>query len=294
MRQPGSLDVRPSPIAGLWYPADPEVLRQEIDLYLTHSPAECPQGTVHGLLAPHAGLRYSGPVAASAFKCLSARRPQVVAVLSPYHNPHPAPLLTSGHRAYDTPFGPVQVDPDLVQRLHQHLTARLGFGLTPIRRDPEHAVEIELPFLQRLLPEFRLVPVMMRDQSPRTVRALAAALVETLAEVDAVLVASSDLSHYYPQDVAESLDRRLLRRIQRFNAQGVEELCEQGRAYACGCGAIVAVMQAAQAMGADRARVVHYATSGETSGDYSSVVGYAAAVFWKAAAPEPDPGPRRH
>ncbi len=293
MRQPGSLDVRPSPIAGLWYPADPALLRQEVELYLAHSPADCPQGTVHGILAPHAGLRYSGPVAASAFKCLSARRPQVVAILSPYHNPHPAPLLTSGHQAYDTPFGLVPVEQDLLQGLHQHLTARLGFGLTPIRRDPEHAVEIELPFLQQLLPEFRLVPVMMRDQSPRTVQALAEALVEILAGVDGVLVASSDLSHYYPQDVAESLDRRLLRRINRFDAQGVEDLCEQGRAYACGCGAIVAVMRAAQAMGADRARVVHYATSGDTSGDYSSVVGYAAAVFWQAAPPEPDSGPRR-
>lgn len=275
-------DIRPSPIAGLWYPADPLVLRQEVDLYLARSRAERPAGTVHGVLAPHAGIRYSGPVAASAFKCLAGRRPQVVAILSPYHNPHPAPLLTSGHQAYGTPFGGVPVDTDLIQALHTALMARLGFGLTPVRRDPEHAIEIELPFLQRLLPPFRLLPIMLRDQSPETCQALADALVEVLADEDAVLVASSDLSHYYPQDVAVTLDERLLQRINRFDAQGVVNLCERGQAYACGCGAIAAVMWATREMGANRSRVVHYATSGDTSGDYSSVVGYAAAVFWEA------------
>jgi AmmeMemoRadiSam system protein B len=291
------MDVRPSPIAGLWYPAEAGALRESVGRYLAEAPAaaDAPAaGRVLGLVAPHAGHRYSGAVAASAFAAVRGAAYDLVALLCPSHFHADGPLLTSAHEAYATPLGAVRVDRAALERLRAALAAEAGgrpeAALPAIRRDREHAIEIELPFLQLALrPGFKLLPLMLRDQDEAMARALGRALARALAGCRALLVASSDLSHYYPQAAANRMDAEMLARIGALDPAGVLAAQEAGRGQACGAGAIAAVLWAAQALGADRARVVAHATSGDVNEDYAQVVGYGAAVILQSTWKEGEP-----
>jgi MEMO1 family protein len=168
-----------------------------------------------------------------------------------------------------------------VRRLDQELRARLGYGLTSVRDDPEHAIEIELPFLQRLLGPFQLLPVMVHDQRAPVAKALGHALAATLRGRTALLVASSDLSHYYSQVLAQNLDAELLGRVAAFDPDGVLEAALEIERGACGSAAIAAVLWAARDLGAGRVTVLRYGTSSDITGDHESVVGYGAAVIWQ-------------
>jgi hypothetical protein len=198
------------------------------------------------------------------------------------HSGDRAPLLTTGHQAYGTPLGAVPVDGEAVRRLDQILQERLGRGLKPVYNDPEHALEIELPFLQHVLGDFRLLPLMLADQRTHIVETLGRALAEVVRDRRVLFVASSDLSHFYPQARARELDTELLRRVEAFDPQSVMDAEEEGVGFACGRGAIAAVLWATQALGANRASVLHYATSGDVTGDLKAVVGYGAAAIWQA------------
>ena len=274
--------VRPSPIAGSWYEGDPQELARAVDRYLDQ--AELPEmtGQVVAVIAPHAGHIYSGPVAGYAFAAIRGRSPDVVAVISPMHHPADFPLLTTAHDAYETPLGQVPVDAGLVATLDARLKDHIKSGLVPVAYDHEHSLEIELPFLQRALqPGFRLLPVMVHSQSPLIAQELGEALAEVLTDQNAILVASTDLSHFYSQPRAEAYDSEMLRRIGTFSPQAIFEAELEQRGFACGLGALGAVLWAAKAMGADTVKVLRHATSGDVTGDLSSVVGYGAAVVLK-------------
>jgi AmmeMemoRadiSam system protein B len=166
--------------------------------------------------------------------------------------------------------------------LETDLRLTAGIGLAPIRQDPEHSLEIELPFLQRALGgEFTLLPVMVRDASAPVTRLLGRALAKSLAERDAILVASTDLSHFYPQAIANTLDGEMLHHLESFDPEGVLRVEEEGKGFACGRGALAAVLWAARDLGANQVKILRYATSGDVTGDYGQVVGYAAAVVTK-------------
>jgi len=272
-------DIRPSPIAGQWYPAEPKRLSSLVDGFIES--AELPElpGEVVAIIAPHAGHRYSGPVAGYSFAAVKGFSPDVVAIVSPMHHPYSDRLLTSAHKAYATPLGEIPIDYDLLAHLDSLLSERLGFGLKRIANDPEHSLEIELPFLQRVLVgRFKLFPVMMRDQSTHVAEQLGSALAQLLEGRSYLLVASTDLSHFYTQQVAGELDAVILDRVAAFNPRGVIEADEQGEGFACGRGALAAILWAAKSLGGNRVTILKHATSGDVTGDYSQVVGYAAAV----------------
>ncbi len=280
------MDIRPSPIAGRWYPDDPGALTRMVDGFLqaAEPPLRAPAARIVGLLAPHAGLLYSGPVAAYAYELVRGLAVDVVAVVSPSHFHADAPVLTSAHAAYATPLGVVPVDQAALAPLRAKLAEALGRPpeevLAALRHDREHAVEIELPFLQRVLaPGFQLLPLMLRDQSERVARALGQALAEVLLGRRVLVVASSDLSHYYPQPVALQMDGAMLEAVRACDPEKVLAVQAAGRGFACGAGALAAALWAGQALGATTAQVLRQATSGDISGDYEQVVGYAAAVF---------------
>jgi hypothetical protein len=174
-------ETRPSPIAGQWYPADPSRLAASVDGYLDAcEPVQLP-GEVIAVMAPHAGHIYSGPVAAYAFKTLSGLPIDLAAVIAPMHHPYWDPLLTTAHKAYRTPLGDVPVDQQALGELNAALDEELGYQLTAVTRDPEHSLEIEIPFLQRVLPPaFKLLPVMVRDQRANVARSLGKALAQVL------------------------------------------------------------------------------------------------------------------
>jgi MEMO1 family protein len=277
-----TVDVRPSPIAGLWYEGDPKVLASTVDNYLELARLPKLEGEVVAVVAPHAGHRYSGPVAGYAFAALRGLKPDLVAILSPFHNPHNAPFLTSAHDSYATPLGAIPIDHAGVDSLSAALHSELGFDLTRISNDPEHSLEIELPFLQRVLVSgWKLLPIMVRSLDPDVSKTLGKLLARLLKGRKAIMVASTDLSHYYDQQTALTLDHAMLAQVEAFDPDGAFELDRQRKGYACGLGALTAVMWAARELGADQVKILRHATSGDITGDYDAVVGYGAAVILK-------------
>jgi hypothetical protein len=167
---------------------------------------------VIGVIAPHAGHRYSGAVAGHAFAALRGRTPDLVAVISPMHQPYLQPLITTSHGAYTTPLGNVPVSRAELSEVDAILKSEIGFGLSPVAHDHEHSLEIELPFLQRALAgEWSLIPIMVRAQEPPVSEGLGRALAKTLSGKNFILVASTDLSHFYDQQTALTLDNAMLR-----------------------------------------------------------------------------------
>jgi len=276
------VDIRPSPIAGTWYPGSADALAQSIDQYLNAATIQPLDGDVVGIIAPHAGHRYSGQVAAYAFRHLENLTPETVAVISPLHTPAQGRVLTSGHDAYTTPLGAIMVDTEALNKFQDNLKHNYGIELVRVRNDSEHSLEIELPFLQRVFDHpFRLLPIMLRDQGLEAVMAVGHTLGKILEGTRAVIVASSDLSHFYPEAIAKRFDSEVLARIEAFDPQGVLSVEERGTGFACGRGAIAAALWAAQDLGADKAKIVQHATSGDVTMDFDSVVGYGAAVIYR-------------
>lgn len=278
-----SLTVRPSPLAGFWYPGDSRTLRQQVCDFIHDARPPTLEGEVVALIAPHAGYRYSGKTAGYAFRCVQDMAPELVVVVSPFHDYHPMPLLTTAYQAYETPLGIIPVAQEAISALNSYLGEELGEDLEFIVQEREHAVEIELPFLQCVLAgEFQLLPLMFSTNDAALVHKVGEGLAHILKERDHLLVASTDLSHFYTQPEADKLDQEMLRQIEQFSPEGVLRVQQAGTGLACGVMAVVAVMVAARLLGADTAKVLHHSTSGESSGDLNSVVGYGAAALLKS------------
>jgi len=280
-------NVRPSPLAGQWYPADPEKLAHSIDAYLTRAQVSPLEGKLHALVAPHAGHRFSGSIAGHAFAALRGSSPDLVVILSPMHQPTRDSLLTTAHRAYHTPLGDVEVDQNTLHELGRLMREETGTAFTAVEHDQEHAVEIELPFLQRVLQDgFQFIPIMIRDQDPTLMQALGHTLGDFLAETNCLYIASTDLSHFHTAEKAQKLDQTIIDAITALDADRIYEAEEKKQGFACGKGALAAALWAAKRLGANHGQLLKYGHSGEVTGDNSRVVGYAA-----AAVTEVDPSP---
>lgn len=274
-------EIRPSPIAGRWYEGDSHRLSQMIDLYLSEALLPPLEGDLLAVVAPHAGHRYSGRTAAFAFQAAAGKTYDLVIVASPYHSYHPAALLTSAHRQYATPLGQIPIDRAAVDQVNRNLQAS-GHSLEQVAYDDEHSLEIELPFLQRVLPGgFDLLPVMVRTHDGQILKDLGTGLAEIARQKKTLLVASSDLSHFYAERSANVLDREMLNRIASLQAESVLSAEAEGAGFACGAGAIAAVMIAARQLGGNSAVILHHSTSGDETGDLTSVVGYGAVAILK-------------
>ena len=268
-------DIRPSPIAGTWYEFNPKKLAAQIDSYLNDAQLPEINGSVIAVIAPHAGHVYSGHVAGYAFKTLQGLSPELVVILSPYHNYTNQTFLTTAHKYYSTPLGNVEVDLSALAELE----GNLGFPVTAIANDKEHSLEIELPFLQRVLKnEFKLFPVMVRAHDADTAKKLGDALAQTIKNKNAIIVASTDLSHFYDLKIADILDHEMLKRFESFDPEFVFDAERNGKGFACGHAAVASMLWAAKSLGANKVQTLKYATSGDITGDQSSVVGYGAAV----------------
>ncbi len=268
--------LRPSPIAGAWYEGDPQRLAASVDSYIAEAKLPALPGETIAVVAPHAGHIYSGRVAGYAFAALRGLEPDLVVVLSPYHAFAPHLLLTTAHAAYSTPLGAVETDAAMVKELQNALSVPIA----AIAADREHSLEIELPFLQRVFARgFKLLPLMIRSQEPQVALELGEALGQILQGRRAAIVASTDLSHFYDSTTAEALDREMLARFVSLDPRSIFEAEQTGKGFACGHAAVAAAIQAAQRLGANRARILKYAHSGEVTGDHSSVVGYGAVAI---------------
>lgn len=273
-------DIRPSPLAGRWYPANSKRLADSVDGYISEADVTDITGELAALISPHAGHQYSGPVAGHAFKTLQGRQVELVVILSPFHQVHPDAILTTGHSAYQTPLGDIPVDQENLKWVDANLRERAGIGLTHIRNDQEHAVEILLPFFQRSLSgEFQILPIMVRDQDPSLMQSLGSILAELVKTQDALLVASTDLSHFHSAAEARDLDQTIIDCIQTLNPEGLYHVQQKGTGSACGLGPLAAVIWAATEGQSVTPHILKYAHSGDITGDNARVVGYASAVL---------------
>jgi MEMO1 family protein len=268
--------VRRAAVAGSWYPGRPEVLAAEVDRYLSAVSGTPPAESVVGLVAPHAGLMYSGPVAAWAYRAVQGGSYDVAVIVGPSHRAGFDGVAVYPRGAFDTPLGEVPIAEDVAAAI---------LAATPVAREDmavhgaEHSLEMQLPFLRRVLPTTPVVPIMMGYQLAETILALGEGLAAALAGRRALLIASSDLSHYLDARAAAAMDRTVVECVQRFDPDGLLRTLHGQPDHACGGGPIVSVMRAARALGAREARVLRYADSGDVSGDKSAVVGYMAAAF---------------
>jgi AmmeMemoRadiSam system protein B len=239
-----------------------------------------------GLIAPHAGLMYSGPVAAFAYAQLRGRPVDTAILVGPSHFVAFDGVSIVPAGGFETPLGIAEIDDECASALA---------GATSIIRElpaahaREHALEMQLPFLQRVAPSARIVPLVMGAQTPDTIRELADALGGVLADLRRgrrlIAVASTDLSHYHDAPTALALDSVVIEHVARLDADGLQRSLVRQPAHACGGGPAVSVMQACRAAGAADAVVLKYADSGDVSGDKSSVVGYLAAAFGRNGEP---------
>jgi MEMO1 family protein len=277
-----SNSIRPAAVAGTWYPGSAGALARDVDQYL-ETVEDTPRGTVQAIIAPHAGLMFSGTVGAHAYKAAAAAGPFDAAVLlGPSHFVGFDGIAAYPAGAFDTPLGPVRIDEHLVQEL---LDASPIVHAQPGAHGREHSLEMQLPFLRRLLPEVPIVPLLMAYQTRDVIEASADALARLASGRRLLLVASTDLSHYLPARAAIDHDSRVQQCVAAFDPERLLAIFEQypegerGRFVACGGGPAIAVMLAARARNARHARVLKYMHSGEISGDHSGVVGYLAAAM---------------
>jgi MEMO1 family protein len=275
--------VRQAGFAGTWYPGDPAAIAADVEGYLAAVPATPLPGRLVALVSPHAGLRYSGPVAAHGYRQLRGRADLVVVLVGPAHRPTFDGCAVFARGAWKTPLGEVAVAEDVAAAL---LAAGPVLLDLPSVHTAEHSLEMQMPFLQHLVPGLTIVPILMGTQARGEVDALAGALAGVLSSRSGhvLLVASSDLSHYEPAPVAHRLDAKVVSEIERFDPDALMNRLERSHGHACGGGPIVAVMRAAQQLGADRATILRYADSGDAGeGDKSRVVGYVSAALTASA-----------
>jgi AmmeMemoRadiSam system protein B len=273
---------RPAAVAGTWYPGSRGALTREVDEYLA-GVEHVPRGRVHAVIAPHAGIMFSGPIAAHAYKAAETGAPYDAAILlGPSHFAGFDGIALFPDGAFECPLGPAAIDAALGAEL---LAADPIVQPRPAVHGREHSLEMQLPFFKRLLPDVPIVPLLMGYQTRDTIERIAAALGEVATARRILLVASTDLSHYLDARTARRHDARVCDRVAAFDADGLLQLFEEyaegerGRYVGCGAGPAIAVMRAAHTRGARDGRVLKYGHSGEISGDESGVVGYVAAAL---------------
>ncbi len=274
--QPGAGLIQQPVVAGQFYPDDREQLSSIIKIYLSSASLIDLEGKLLGMMVPHAGYVYSGPVAAYAYRQLGTHDYQRVVVIAPSHYASYPGVSVLEMESYQTPLGSIPIDREAVRKL---ITSRDWITYEPRLYEKEHSLEVQLPFLQQTLRDFQLIPLIMGDRSPQLSRELAAVLLETLGTEGVLYLASSDMSHYFPYDRAREMDELALERVKSKDTQALSRLQMEGKTQLCGLGPVLTLMELFQKLGGKRVEILRYANSGDVTGDKGRVVGYGAVAF---------------
>ncbi|MGD0229786.1 MAG: AmmeMemoRadiSam system protein B [Syntrophorhabdales bacterium] len=273
-------DIREPYVSGTFYPRNPNVLRADIEGFLGKAPPCNVAGDIRGLISPHAGYMYSGQTAAHGYKAISGRHYDTVIILAPSHRSFFLGAAVQEKGAYRTPLGLVDIDEGLAGDL---LKSTDMFHADPALHRQEHSLEVQLPFLQSVLRDFRILPLIMGSaQDPDSSLEMGGLIYEAIRnrEGSYLIVGSSDLSHYYPYGLAVQMDKFAIGLIERFDLKGMSRELTGGKYEACGAGAILATMSVSEKLGAREVKVLDYKNSGDVSGEMSGVVGYVSCVFY--------------
>jgi hypothetical protein len=263
--------IRRPAVAGAFYPADPETLEKDLD-GLTRGRRPPVDPAARALLVPHAGYIYSGRIAAETYLAAGLRRR--VVILGPNHTGDGEPIAVMAEGSWRTPLGEAPIDAPLAAAI---LARCAGACADAAAHRREHSLEVQVPFLQRLAAPFTFVPICVGTQSLPALLDLGRAIAEAITALggEVLLVLSSDMSHYVPAPVAERQDRKALDRVLAIDPEGLHRVVLGGNISMCGVAPAVAGLEAARRLGATAARLVAYGNSGEQSGDFEAVVGYA-------------------
>ena len=268
--------VRQPAVAGRFYPANAQHLRAEVETYTTAradaSAKSEPRIRALGCVVPHAGYVYSGHVAGAVYRRLDL--PRRLVILCPNHTGVGEPLAIMSEGSWHTPLGDVPIDEAMANELKSRMSL-LAEDQEAHRY--EHALEVQLPFLQVLAPGFQFVPITVGTSNFEVLSALGVVIGSVAAEADGpvLVIASSDMNHYESDDVTRVKDRRAIDQILALDPRGLYETVHQASISMCGYGPAVVMLTAAKKLGATQAELVRYATSGDVSGDRDMVVGYA-------------------
>ena len=270
-----STDIRPPAVAGRFYPADAQELQSEVRTFTQSSEPTAVQPVkvrALGCIVPHAGYVYSGAVAGAVYRSLEL--PSRYVILCPNHTGRGEPLAIMSQGSWQTPLGMVAIDTELAEALKTRFPL---LAEDEVAHRFEHALEVQLPFLQVLHPEFRFVPIAVGTGQFEVLSALGISLAAAIRELsDAVLVVtSSDMNHYESDSITRVKDRRAIDQILALKPRGLYEVIREAKISMCGYGPAVAMLTATLKLGATKAELIRYATSGDVSGDRQMVVGYA-------------------
>ncbi len=267
--------VRTSVVSGQFYPDDPQILRNQIKGFFARS-SSSPQEDVCALIVPHAGYDYSGQVAADAYRLIEARKFESVVVIAFLHRMYLRGVLVDDVEAYETPLGRVPVDRERVREIQ---ACDPLFRNTVPGQIEEHSLEVQIPFLQMTVPQLKIVPVYIGVQDITNITVLAGALAKTCENRNTLVVATTDLSHFYPYELAVKKDTALIKKFEEGNAEALYDSYVKEESEACGMAPVLSLIQLARRLGWNGPRLIRYMNSGDVTGDKKSVVGYAAMAF---------------
>jgi AmmeMemoRadiSam system protein B len=272
--------VREPSVSGMFYPDDPDVLRKDVGIYLKGADVEPFTAGVRAIVSPHAGYVYSGPVAAYAYKAVSGLDFDTVIVIAPSHRVYFEGVALWEKGSFKTPLGSIGIDEHAAQEL---LKSSDTFIVNRDVHRGEHSLEVQLPFLQYVFKDFLLLPLLMGAGGEEIYEKTAQSLERMIASSSRrfLIVASTDLSHYYPYAAAVKIDAVTVEHLRNFDISGMMRDISSEKAQACGAGPMITAMLASKKLGAQASRVLKYANSGDTSGDRSGVVGYVSAIFFE-------------
>ena len=273
-----SIKIRKAAVAGMFYSGQKDNLTREVAVFLENSPQVKGVKKIYGLVAPHAGYMYSGGVAARAYRQIVERPYDIIVVISPSHRIYFEEVSVYDGAAYSTPLGEIPINQELAQQIaesHEKIIySDLGHDID------EHALEVHLPFLQMVQDNFELIPIVMGNQDYENIEILADALTQNLKGKNALIVASSDLSHFYNYSKATVLDNVVVECINSYDEEKLYRELQSGLCEMCGGGPVITAMKACRNLGATSSKVLLYRNSGDVTGDRNQVVGYLSAMFY--------------
>jgi len=273
--------IREPSVSGSFYPGNPLILNRDIEEYIKQADVVPIKGDIKGIISPHAGYMYSGPVAAHGYKSIFNEVYDTVIIFAPSHRYYMEGASVMDKGGYRTPLGIVEIDEETAGGILKK-DKIISNNLEPHKG--EHSLEVQLPFLQFVLGRFKLIPIIMIGSDIDICEALSSIIYDTIKDSPKrfLIVGSTDLSHYYSYKKALDLDGVVVEHIDNFHINGLIRDLRNGRYEACGAGPMIVTMMLSKMMGADSSKVLKYANSGDVSGDKSAVVGYVSSVFYKS------------
>ena len=268
--------IRHQQVAGYFYPAEKDKLQKDISVMLQATKPDRSFNNIFGIVSPHAGYVYSGMTAAYAYNLLKGKSYKTILVISPSHAEYFPGISIYDGDAYETPLGLVEIDQIMTDKLVEN-SKTIFRSIQGHRR--EHALEIQIPFLQSVLKDFKIVPVVMGDQSKMFVDELADRI-SRVVDDETLVVASSDMSHFYSSEEADRLDSVVEKRINDFDFEQLLKDLDDHECEACGGGPIAAMMKAASLKSITKSFILNRSNSGDVTGDKTEVVGYLSAVVY--------------